>query len=77
MRDGGCMNLPERDIEGWKGSLIDNCLRVDKKSTVILRFEQFIVVSIGVGSVIEEDDLQVPTQAVLFSQNEHAEVYLI
>jgi hypothetical protein len=53
--------LTEGDIEGREGSLVSDGLGVDEEAAVVLRLEQLVVVAVGVGGVVEEDHVQVPS----------------
>lgn len=77
MSDGSSMYLSKGDIEGRERWLVDNRLGVDEEPTIILCFEELIVISVGIRGVVEEDDLQMPTQSVLLVGSEHSKLYLI
>jgi hypothetical protein len=71
MRNSSCMYFSKGDIKGRESCLIDNRLGVDKKSTVILRLKQLIVIPIGIGGIIQEDYLQAPAKGVSVARSRH------
>jgi hypothetical protein len=69
--DGRGVDLPVGDIEGGKVGLIPNGFRVYEEAPEVLAFEQFVVVLVRVGGVVEEDQAKVPLQGIFLFRLAH------
>jgi hypothetical protein len=65
--DGGGVKFTKSDVERREAGLILDSFGVDEKAAVVLGFEKFVVVAIGVGGVVEKDDPEAPTQSSFLS----------
>ena len=54
------MKFAKSDVEGRETRLILNSFRIDQEAAIVLCFEQLIVIAIGIGCVVEEDNSQSP-----------------
>jgi hypothetical protein len=65
------MYFTEGDVVGGKCGVVGDCFRVNEETTIVLRFEGFIVVSVCVGRIIKEDKSKAPNEGLFFIRLTH------